>query len=334
MKETIKYKSIVAIRRGGPEVLQIVENDLKPPAVGQVQVKVLATGVGGTDLNYLHGRSPFAPRPPFTPGYEVMGIVDAVGEGVTRAKVGDRVAALTGHGSYTEIMYLGQEHLVQVPASVSPADAVVITLNYVTAYQMLYRVAKVKTGDKALLIGASGGVGTALMEIGKLAGLKMVGLASPPKHAMLTGMGVTPVDYHVSNLKDALSKVEPDGFDVVFDGIGGPSGDLGLSALKPGGKLVGYSAPKSMREILAGLANMLFTNLFSGKSATFYGITVLYHQDKKPFMEDIAILFDMLAEGKIKPVITARLPLLEARKANEMLESGQVQGNIVLLVPE
>ena len=152
MKAT--YKSIIVTQRGGPEVLQIVENELVSPAAGQVRIKVLTTGVGGTDINYRYGRSPFAPKPPFVPGYEVMGIVDAVGEGVTRATVGDRVAALTGHGSYTEMMYLGQEHLAPVPASVSPADAVVVALNYVTAYQMLYRAAKVKAGDKVLLIAA------------------------------------------------------------------------------------------------------------------------------------------------------------------------------------
>jgi NADPH:quinone reductase-like Zn-dependent oxidoreductase len=100
----MKYKSIVATRRGGPEVLQIIENDLTPPAAGQARIKVIATGVGGTHLNYLHGRSPFAPKVPFVPGYEVMGIVNALCEGVTRAKIGDRVAALTGHGSYTEMM--------------------------------------------------------------------------------------------------------------------------------------------------------------------------------------------------------------------------------------
>ena len=327
----MKYKSIIVTKRGGPETLQIVENDLVLPASGQARIKVLATGVGRTDINYRYGYSPFSPKVPFVPGYEVMGVVDAIGEGVTRVAVGDRVGALTGHGSYTEMMYLGQEHLVPVPASVSPADAVVVVLNYVTAYQMLYRVAKVKTGDTALLIGASGGVGTALMELGKLAGLKMVGLASPNKHSLLTEMGTTPVDYHSPNLADAIRRVEPDGFDFAFDGIGGTSSDLGLAALKRGGKLVVYAAPTGLGVILGGVVKMIFLNITSGKTVASYGITALYLQDKKPFMEDVAILFKLLADGKIKPVITTRLPLLEARKANEMLESGQVVGNIVLL---
>ena len=330
----MKYKSIVATQRGGPEVLQIVENDLREPAAKEVRLKVLASGVGGTDINYRYGRSPLAPKAPFVPGYEVMGLVDAIGAGVTRAAVGDRVAALTGQGSYTEVMYLNQNHLAPVPASVSPAEAVVVTLNYVTAYQILYRVAKVKAGDTALLIGASGGVGTALLELGKLAGLKMVGLASPAKHSLLTGMGATPVDYHAPNLLEALHQLEPNGFDFVFDGIGGPSSDVGLATLKRGGKLVGYAAPLGLGQILGGAVKMVFLNLTSGRTVVFYGITAQYLQDKKPFMEDITTLFNMVVDGKIKPVITHQLPLLEARKANELLESGQVTGNIVLLAAE
>jgi NADPH:quinone reductase-like Zn-dependent oxidoreductase len=330
----MKYKSVVATRRGGPQVLQIVENELIPPAAGQVRIKVLATGVGRTDINYRYGYSPLSPRVPFVPGYEVMGVVDAIGDRVTRVAVGDRVAALTGHGSYTEIVYLGQEHLVPVPVSISPADAVVVVLNYVTAYQMLHRVAKVKTGDKALLIGASGGVGTALLQLGKLAGLKMTGLASAGKHGLLTEMGATPVDYHIPNLVETIRRAEPGGYDFVFDGIGGEYGDHGLAVLRRGGKLVAYAAPTGWRDILSGLIKLTLTNLFSRKSAEFYGITALYMRDKQPFMEDLAQLFSLLEQGKIKPIIAARLPLLEARQANEILESGQVTGNIVLLAPD
>jgi NADPH:quinone reductase-like Zn-dependent oxidoreductase len=263
-----------------------------------------------------------------------MGVVDAIGDRVTRVAVGDRVAALTGHGSYTEIVYLGQEHLVPVPVSISPADAVVVVLNYVTAYQMLHRVAKVKTGDKALLIGASGGVGTALLQLGKLAGLKMTGLASAGKHGLLTEMGATPVDYHIPNLVETIRRAEPGGYDFVFDGIGGEYGDHGLAVLRRGGKLVAYAAPTGWRDILSGLIKLTLTNLFSRKSAEFYGITALYMRDKQPFMEDLAQLFSLLEQGKIKPIIAARLPLLEARQANEILESGQVTGNIVLLAPD
>jgi len=331
----MKYKSVVVTKRGGPEVLEVVENELCPPTAKEARIKVLATGVGGTDINYRYGISLFSPKIPFVPGYEIMGIVDAVGDGVTRVAVGDRVAALTGHGGYSEMVYLGEEHLVPVPQSLAPADVVVVVLNYVSAYQMLHRVAKVKAGDKVLVNGASGGMGTALLELGKLAGLKMYGTASKSKHNILTEFGATPIDYRTQDFVDVIHQAEPNGLDFVFEGIGGEEGDRALSILRSGGKMVAYAAPAGLLSTMRDMFKLLQINLFAkGKSAEFYGITALYLRDKKPFMDDLPKLFKMLGEGKINPVITAKLPLLEARKSNEMLENGQVIGNIVLLVPE
>jgi len=332
----MKYKSVVVTKRGGPEVLQITENDLRPPAAKEARIRVLATGVGRTDINYRYGLSPFAPKVPFVPGYEIMGVVDAIGEGITKVAVGDRVAALTGHGSYSEVIYLAQEHLVSVPQSLDPAEVVTVVLNYVSAYQMLHRVAKVKAGDKVLINGASGGMGTALLELGKLAGLKMYGTSSKSKFNILTQFGATPIDYQTQDFVEVISRAEPSKLDFVFEGMGGESGSRALKVLRHGGKLVAYAAPSGgLMSIAKDMFKLIQVNLFSkGKSAEFYGITALYMRDKKPFMEDLPKLFKLLEEGKIKPVISTKLPILEARKANELLESGQVTGNIVLLAPE
>lgn len=331
----MKYKSVVATKRGGPEVLQITENGLREPAAVEARIKVLAAGVGRTDVNYRYGDSPFSPKVPFVPGYEIMGVVEAVGNGVSEVAVGDRVAALTGQGGYTEVIYLRQEHLVRVPPSLDPAEVAVLVLNYATAYQMLHRVAKVKAGDKALLIGASGGVGTALLQLGKLAGLKMYATASPNKHALLTELGAFPIDYHSQDFVELIHQAEPNGLDFVFDGMGGADSERGLAVLRRGGKLVGYAAPSGLGALLLGLVKLIFVNLMpNGKSAESYGISALYARNKKPFMEDLQLLFTLLEEGKIKPVIAQRFPLLEAAKANELLESGQVAGNLVLLAPE
>ena len=175
--------------------------------------------------------------------------------------VGDRVAALTGHGGYTEVIYLGQEHLVPVPASLAPAEVVTLVLNYVSAWQMLHRVARVKAGDKVLLIGASGGVGTALLQLGQLAGLKMYGTASPDKHAILTGMGAIPIDYHSQDFVEVLRQAEPDGLDFVFDGMGGEDSQRGLAVLRSGGKLVAYAPPTGLGMLLLGVLKMIFINL-------------------------------------------------------------------------
>lgn len=332
----MKYKSVIVTKRGGPKVLQVTENELRLPLAGEARIKVLATSVGRTDINYRYGLSPFSPKVPFVPGYEIMGVVDAVGAGVTTVAVGDRVAALTGHGGYSEMIYLGEEHLVPVPQSLNPAEVVTVVLNYVSAYQMLHRVAKVKAGDMVLINGASGGVGTALLELGKLAGLKMYGTASQGKRNILKELGAIPIDYRSQDFVEVIQRSEPNGIDFVFEGMGGDHGDRALSILRRGGKLVAYAAPSGgLLSLLQDLVKLLQLNLLSGgKAAEFYGITALYLRNKKPFMEDLPLLFNLLKEGKIKPVISAKLPILEARKANEMLEDGQVTGNLVLLAPE
>jgi NADPH:quinone reductase-like Zn-dependent oxidoreductase len=330
----VKYKSVVVTKRGGPEVMKITENDLREPVAGEVRIKVLASGVGRTDINYRYGYSPFSPKVPFVPGYEIMGIVDALGPGVSNVAVGDRVAALIGHGGYTEVIYLNREHLVPVPQSMDPADVVTLVLNYVSAYQMLHRVAKVKSGDKVILIGASGGVGTALLQLGRLADLKMFGTASPAKLHLLAEMGATPIDYHSQDFVEVIRQAEPDGLDFVFDGVGGESSERGLAVLRRGGKLVGYAAPTGLPMLLKGFIKLVFVNLMpNGISVQSYGISALYARDKKPFMADLQLLFKLLKEGKIKPIISAKFPILEAAKANELLEKGQVIGNIVLVAP-
>ncbi len=332
----MKYKSVIVTRNGSPEVLKIIENDLRLPLTGEARIKVLATSVGRTDIGYREGKLSFAPKIPFVPGYEILGVVDAVGEGVTNVTVGDRVAALIGHGGYSEYIFLGKEHLVHVPATLAPAEAVTLILNYVSAYQMLHRSVQVKAGDKVLIIGASGGVGTALLQLGKLANLTMYGTASRSKHNVLTELGAIPIDYHTQDFVDIIRHAEPDGIDFVFDGLGGDYAERGLAVLRRGGKLIEYPAPPAgIFTLLRAIAKLTLGNLLpNGKSVGSYGISALYRMDKRPFMDDLLVLFQLLEEGKIKPVIAAKFPILEAAKANELLESGQVIGNIVLLAPE
>ena len=183
-----------------------------------------------------------------------------------------------------------------------------LVLNYVSAYHMLHRVAKVKEGDKFLVIGASGGMGSALLELGRLAGLKMYGTASSGKHPLLTGLGAIPIDYHAQDFVEVIRQAEPDGLDFVFDGMGGESGDRGLAVLRRGGKLVGYAAPVGLPDDSAGRGEADIRNILpNGKSAEFYGIIRNVLRDKKPFMEDLPKLFKLLEEGKIKPVIDPKV---------------------------
>ena len=330
----MKYKSVIVTKRGGPNVLQVIENDLRPPLTREARIRILATPVCGPDITSRYGRTPFAPKVPFVPGYAIVGAVDATGRAVTNAAVGDRVAALTAYGGYAEYIYLGQEKLIPLPVILDPAEAVTLILNYLVAYQTLHRSAKVKAGDKVLIIGASGGIGTALLQLGKLANLNMYGIASKSKNNILIEYGATPIDYHTEDFVEVILQAEPDGLDAVFDGMGGDYLKRGFSVLRRGGTLVGYANPSSLSRMLRLLGQIILFNLLpNGKSVKLYG-TGAYRFNRRPFLEDWATLFKLLEEGRIKPVIMKKFPILEAAKANELLESGKVTGNIVLLAPE
>lgn len=327
----MKYRSVVVTRRGSPEVLKIVENDLREPAAGEVRIKVLVSSVTQDDVGHRKGTRPFPPKIPFVPGYAIVGVVDALGEGVAGFAVGERVAALTGTGGYTEYTYLSAEQLVQVPAALDPAEAVTLILNYVVAYQVMHRFAKVKAGDKVLIIGASGGVGSAFLQLGRLAGLTMYGLAAESKHHLLTEMGAIPIDYRTQDFVEVIRQAEPGGIDHVFNGMGEEYFERGMTVLRRGGTFVHYGGPQSFRRFLLLMVKFLRYAVLppNGKTMLGYGT---HRVDVSLLKEDWAALFKLLEEGKIKPVIANTFPILEAAQANRLLESGNVTGNIVLLV--
>jgi NADPH:quinone reductase-like Zn-dependent oxidoreductase len=327
----MNYKSVVLTRRGGPEVLQIQEKVLRAPEERELQIKVLACGVGRTDISMRYGYYPFAPKIPFVPGYEIVGMVTAVGSAVNNFKIGDRVAALTVYGGYSEYIYLEEESLVAVPKNVSPDEAVAVVLNYCTAYQILHRVLRVEKYDKVLIIGASGGVGTAILDLGKHAGLNMYGTASIEKHSLIKEQDAIPFNYKSPVWMDKLKELEPEGVDFVIDGIGGQYIGHGFCTLNAGGKLVEYAYP-NFRGMLAGLIKLKLLSLSpNGKQGYFYGISANYKKDKISIHEDMESHFDLLNDKKIKPIIAGRFPILEAANANRLLETVNISGKIVLV---
>jgi NADPH:quinone reductase-like Zn-dependent oxidoreductase len=336
----MQYKKILVSQLGGPEVLQIVENELRPPTGREARLKVLAASVSRPDVTVRRGQAlytgtPLGQKLPFTPGYAVIGEVDAIGAEVSEVARGDRVGALTVTGGYSEYLYWRSDRLIPLPESVDPAAAVTLVLNYLVAYQTMHRAALAQEGEKTLIIGASGGIGTALLQLGQLAGLKMYAIASQNKHSILVDYSAVPIDYHSQDFVEVIRQVEPDGLDVVLDGMMRlETIQRSLSLLVSGGRMVSFGEPASRSELARILKTLVKVSLFGkGRSFKLYGTSTYFLGNRQPYLEDWSALFNLLEEGKIKPVIAAKFPILAAADANRLLESGVVVGNVVLVDP-
>lgn len=336
----LKYRRVVVRRTGGPEVLEVVEEDLPEPGVGQARVKILAADVSFSDVNLRRGRYPGAPKPPFTPGYAMVGVVDQLGPQTAGVSIGQHVAALIFFGGYSQYLCLPAQTLIPVPGSVDPAEAVSLVFNDAVAYQMLHRIAHVTRGQRILVHGAAGGVGSALLELGQLAGLEMYGTASKPKHELVARLGATPIDYQNEDFVARVAALTGGrGVDAVFDPMGVAHLRQSARTVRAGGTIVGYgyyaTANRGGAAVLDVLSQYMWMALWSAppnrKHAVFYDIRPFMAKHPDWYREDLKTLFDLLLAGKLHPVIAARLPLSEAPRAHQLVESAQVQGKIALI---
>jgi NADPH:quinone reductase-like Zn-dependent oxidoreductase len=335
----MKYRHVIVNRR---RQLEVVEEDLPKPRAGEVRVKVLAAGVSFADVSMREGIHPEARRPPFTPGWDVVGVVDALGQGVAAAVLGATVAAMPIVGGYAEYLCLAETELVPVPPRLDPAEAVCLILDYVTACQMLHRSARAKSGETALIHGAAGGVGTALLQLARLHGVETYGTASAGKLKTIESLGGHAIDRKRSDFLKVVQSLPRGGVDIVFDGIGGWNLVRSWRALTSGGRLVAYGLISSLgggkRDLKAlftsatGAATAYGLSLVSRrKRLAIYSIQMLKRRRPEWFRQDLAALFDLLARGELKPVIDRRLPLEQAALAHERLVKGENVGKIVLI---
>jgi len=337
----MSYKQVIVAEFGSPEVLEIVEKDTLPePKQGEVRVKVLATSASFTDVMVRVGKYPdIKEKPPFVLGYDMDGVVDKLGDRVSSLEIGQHVADLTVTGGYSGYICLPEERLTIVPEGLDAADAVSLILSYLTAYQMLHRVAKIQQGKRILVHGAGGAVGSALLQLGKLNGLEMYGTASRSKQDFVASLGATPIDYQSEDFVERIRNLTEDGVDVVFDPIGGENFKRSFNVLRKGGLLVAYGFYDTVMgkggNIPVDFLKLKLWNLMpNGRSTAFYSINDLRKGHPGWFPEDLTQLFDLLQKGEIKPIIAKRLPLDEARQAHELVEKAEVQGKIVLIVSE
>ncbi|MCK5671973.1 MAG: zinc-binding dehydrogenase [Spirochaetales bacterium] len=333
------YNRVIVSSFGGPDVLKYVqEKELPEPGPGEVRIKVTAVSACFTDTMVRKGiYFGMKEKPPFSPGYDLVGIIDKSGSGTSLFKIGDKVADLTVTGSYTEYICLPEISLTMVPEGIDNEEAVSLVLSYMTAYQMLTRVAKVKAGQTILVHGAGGAVGTALLQLADEMNVKVYGTGSPSKQELIKQLGAVPIDYKSESVSDRILEMEPDGIDEVFDAIGGESFKISLKLLKKGGILVPYGFYKNStgqggNVALEFMQLKLWNMLPNGKKVDFYSIGDMRKSHPEWFKEDLGRLFILLKKGKITPVISEHLTLKDAEKAHRLIDSASVKGRIVLTV--
>lgn len=322
------YRQWVARERGGPEVLDLVTVPLPVPAAGQVRVRTLAAGVAFGDV--LHRRSPSPGfRPPFVPGYDVVGVVDAVGSGVEAFRVGQTVASLILRGGYAEAAICPAEATVAVPDGVEPADAAAVVLNYLVAHQLLHRVTEVRPHQRILVHGAAGGVGTALLDLARRHRVEVVGTASTAKHDVIRGFGAQP-------LADTEFETRAAGVDAAFDPIGGTHWLRSYRCLRPGGRLAMFGAASLLDAgplpTLTALAVVRLRAALSSRSAHWYQVVGRRTEQNPHLADDLSLLLGQLARGELQPQVT-RVPFARAPQAQAELEARTTTGKIVLTVP-
>jgi NADPH:quinone reductase-like Zn-dependent oxidoreductase len=235
-------KQVVIARRGPPEVLEVRAAPDPVVQPGTVRIRVHAAGINFSDLLARLGLYPDAPKPPCTVGYEVAGVVDAVGPGVTTPRVGERVIATTQFGGQSELVVVPTGSAFPLPEGWTFEQGAAFPVVYLTAHHMLIRVAAAQRGETVLVHSAAGGVGLAVAELGRILGLRIIGLASPQKHAVLREYGVEPLDSRDPRWFEAARRLRPRGIDIVLDAVGGRSWRSGYRLLAPAGRLVCYGA--------------------------------------------------------------------------------------------
>ena len=345
----VSYQKIVIDEFGGPEVLKLVtETQLPEPGEGEVRIKVLTASASFTDIMVRKGMYGEAPNDlPIVPGYDLVGVVDKLGDNVSKFKLGQRVAALTVWGAYTEYAVRPSSELVALPDGLDEEQAVALILSYTTAYQMLHRAAEVKPGQTILIHGASGAVGTALAQLGKVAGLKMIGTASTRKQDYLKSLDVAPIDYKTEDFVErTMALTNQQGVDVAFDAISVDNFERSYETLNNSGKLIVYGFYNAslfgqaggmgdiISEFLSWQWRQWLWKLFpdNDKTVSFYGITDMRKQHLDWYHEDISALFELASTGKIKPMVWKTLPLSEVAQAHRLIENRDVKGKIVLRV--
>ncbi|HEX3780780.1 MAG TPA: medium chain dehydrogenase/reductase family protein [Pseudonocardiaceae bacterium] len=326
-----------------PDDLRVHQRPIPVPGPGQVLVRMEATGVSFAELAMRRGRYYDQPPFPFVPGYDLVGVVTAVGAGADPALRTRRVAALTKVGGWTTHAVLDAADLVVVPDGVDPVSAEAVVVNGITAWQMLHRKARIHRGQTVLVHGANGGVGSILVQLASIAGARVIGTASSRHHETLRALGVLPIDYRTEDVPARVRELAPNGVDAVFDNVGGANITDARDLLRRGGTLVSYGAANTMKgtgsatlPVLKTLARMWLWNVLpNGRNAHFFNVWAGRKLTRGRFMArqrtDLTALFDLIATGQLTAQVAATLPLSRTAEAMKLAESRTSVGKVILI---
>ena len=329
-------KAMMSHEAGGPESLKLTEVATPEPGPGQVRIKVKVAGVNFPDTLIIRDMYQFRPPRPFAPGGEVAGTIDALGDGVSAFRKGERVLAMTLHGGYATHLVVDAKAAVKIPDAMPFDEAAGFLMTYGTSHYALKDRAHLKAGESLFILGAAGGVGAAAIEIGKAMGAKVVaGVSSPEKAAFARELGaddfvIYPKEIDRDGQKTLSTAIKSacggDGANVVYDAVGGDYAEPAVRALAWEGRFLVVGFPAGIPKLPLNLTLLKSCQIVG----VFWGAFTM--RDPKRHAEHVVELLRWYTEGKIRPRITARFPLEQAAEALKLVETRQVQGKAVLVV--
>lgn len=341
-------RAMVVRRYGPPEVFALTQVPDPQPASGQVLIRVKAVSINFADLLQRMGLYPGTPKPPFIPGLEVAGTIEASPSNLQpltpNLQPGSPVVALATFNAYAERVAVPANLVFRLPDGIPFEDGAAIPVNYLTAYHSMFHMGNLQPGDRILVHGAAGGVGIAAVQLARTRNLVIFGTAGPSKQDLLRQIGVHhPIDYSREDFQQVVRRVAPDGIEMVMDPIGGKSFAKSCECLGSTGRLVvyGFSAaagPEGKRSLWRGLKALSQTPRFHPlrlmrRNISVIGVNLSRMSGREALLRrQLEELFRMYAAGQIKPVIGKTFPLEHAAEAHRYIHARQNVGKVILTV--
>lgn len=326
-------KAVLSKEAGGPEALVIEDVAVPTPGANQVLIQVKACGVNYPDVLIIQDLYQFKPPRPFSPGGEIAGIVEAVGEGISHVKKGDRVLASIGNGGMAEYAVAAAHAVMPIPEGMPFEEAAAFLMTYGTSYYALKDRADPKPGEKLLVLGAAGGVGIAAVELGKAMGLEVIAACSTQEKVdFCLGKGADKGLVYARELdrdgqkkfSDDIKSVSGGGVDIIYDAVGGNYAEPAVRAMNWEGRFLVIGFPAGIPKLPLNLTLLKSCDV----RGVFWGAAVA--RDPKAHAQNVKELFDLYKDGKIRPHVSNSYPLAQAADAIRELQDRKAQGKVVV----